>query len=430
MNSSTVNSAVDFKPQLIPGLLDQLKAASQPDADQEAGPVLAMAILEDAVKAQATDVHVDSASDHCIVRLRIDGRLLNAATVSFDDGRRLISQIRVATGLLPNSSGVATAEESRTRVEIGDEPFDIRVAVIDGIDGEKLSARLLPVSRAVTPISELGLPEDQVAMLREELESLSGLIIVAGPTGSGKTTTLYSLISELNLDERCLITLEDPVEYRIDGMTQVPMNTENGLSFDAGLRTALRLDPDSLMIGETRDQATARAVLAAATSGRLVFTTLHSADAVGAITSLRNWRLEEHEITSAVQIVLGQRLVRRLCPNCREQQTPSDSDRSWVERRGLNCPDQLYSAKGCSHCNGGYKGRSALVEVWKLTEDDIKQIRRGTDETKLRELLDSRDHQFLLDVGLSRVESGETSLNELKTAAPHHRPQPKGPMGV
>jgi type II secretory ATPase GspE/PulE/Tfp pilus assembly ATPase PilB-like protein len=240
------------------------------------------------------------------------------------------------------------------------------------------------------------------------------MFLVTGPTGAGKTTTLYALLHELRMLERSIVTLEDPVEYDIDGITQLQVDEDHGLTFRNGLKAMLRLDPDFLLLGEIRDVESARTAAAAASSGHVLLSTLHSHDPVNAVTTLRHWGLADYEITAALQVVVSQRLVRRLCPACRKQEAPKPRELRWLRGVVEEVPDAIWHAVGCGECRGlGYQGRVGVFEVWRLQDDDLDLIADHATERAVRQHLRKRRHQTLVNDGLEKARSGETTVCEL-----------------
>jgi type II secretory ATPase GspE/PulE/Tfp pilus assembly ATPase PilB-like protein len=243
------------------------------------------------------------------------------------------------------------------------------------------------------------------------------MFLAAGPTGCGKTTTVYSLLHELKKNDRAVVSLEDPVEYQVDGIVQVQLDPRHHLNFGEGIKQMLRLDPDYLMLGEIRDAVSARAAVDAALSGRALLSTLHCRDAVGAVTALRNWGLLDHEIAEALSVVIGQRLVRRLCPHCRRTRPLTKKERRWFSATALPTPKRVADAPGCDRCGHlGYSGRTGIFELWHLNEQDYKAILEHSDEHALRRGLVEGEHQTILADGLAKVLAGVTSVSELRRA--------------
>ena len=264
-------------------------------------------------------------------------------------------------------------------------------------------------------MTDLGLSEVGLERFQRWLRTLNGMFLVTGPTASGKTTTLYSLLHELASENRHIISIEDPVEYEIDGINQIQVDHRHGLGFAEGLRTILRLDPDHAMIGELREPESAHAAVSAAIAGHVILSTLHSRDAVSAVTALRNFGLADYQIATALGVVVNQRLVRKLCSECREESPLLPAEADWLEREGHRLPSQSFRAKGCDACNGsGYHGRTGLFEVWHVDQADYEMLLAGADEDTLRSHLDAEGHFDLWADAVGKIESGITAFPEVQ----------------
>ena len=267
-------------------------------------------------------------------------------------------------------------------------------------------------------IDDLGLTPRNLQRLETWLENVNGMFLAAGPTGCGKTTTVYSLLHELKFADRIIVSLEDPLEYEVDGITQVQLDQKHHLNFAEGVKSMLRLDPDFLMIGEIRDGASANAAVGAAITGRVLLSTIHSRDAIGVITALRNWGVADHELAESVSVVVAQRLVRMLCSDCKEKATPTDGDAQWLKSAGLPVPTQIWRAKGCLKCgNLGFVGRTGVFEMWELREKDYDLILAHADERSIRQHLARLQHSSLMEDAMTKVADGTTTLDELKRAS-------------
>jgi general secretion pathway protein E len=292
--------------------------------------------------------------------------------------------------------------------------MDLRVTAVPCVNGDKLSVRILAEPDAFQDISDLGLPEQEVEAIRQWTQTAGGVLLVTGPTGSGNTTTLYALLHEIGQTPQQIITLEDPVEYAIPGVNQIQINTDQGLDFEQGTQTLLRLDPDYVLVGEVRDGPSARGAINIATSGRSLMATLHSRDAVGTVASLRNMGLEDFEIAPTLELVIAQRLVRRLCPHCHERRAPNDREQQWLGISGRKAPEAVWAARGCSACNNlGYHGRIGIFEVWHLDESDSAAILDHHDDRGLRQRLADKGQRLLLHDGMDKAERGLTTHDEL-----------------
>jgi type II secretory ATPase GspE/PulE/Tfp pilus assembly ATPase PilB-like protein len=408
----------DAEGRVHPALGQQLTAALESGASAPSGAdepevqALADALLRDAVRERASDVHLDPQRDDVALRFRIDGAIVDVADLAPEPARRLLNQFKTLTQIDPVS--LFAPQESRFTYTLDGEEVDLRVAFAPCVAGEKLTIRMLDTRQLRHDIRDLGLPESMLDHVEQWLHNVSGMFLVTGPTGSGKTTTLYALLHELRLLERSIVTLEDPVEYQIDRIAQLQVDEQHDLTFRNGLKAMLRLDPDFLLMGEIRDSESARAAAAAASTGHVLLSTLHSRDPVSAVTTLRNWGLEDHEITASLQVVVSQRLVRKLCPSCRREEAPTPRDRRWLRAIGEAASETVWQAVGCDECRGlGYAGRIGVFEVWRLQDRDLELIADHATERVLRQHLRASDHETLLGDALQKARAGETTVREL-----------------
>ncbi|MBZ0329158.1 Flp pilus assembly complex ATPase component TadA [Halomonas sp. ANAO-440] len=404
-----MNPTTDRHPRLLPSLAPLLE--SSPGPGDEA--LEAHALLDDAIAARATDVHLDPIQSAYRIRLRIDGRVIDAVQVDAAIGLRLVNQFKVLSGLNPVPT-LVSAEGSFSWPRSVDEEVFLRVTAVNCVAGEKLAIRFLASPRSFHDTLELGIGEHASQGIRRWMDATGGMLLVAGPTGAGKTTTLYTLLNQLRLTDSHVVTLEDPVEYEIPGINQIQVDSHSGLDFVSGTRSVLRLDPDYVLIGEVRSPASAQACLNVASSGRSLMGTLHSRDAVGVISSLRHLELTDAEISANLGLVIAQRLVRRLCEHCRMPGEPAPGDIDWLDAIGLPVPERVWLATGCAHCNDiGYRGRTGVFEVWQLTPEDHARILRHADEAILRRALLERGEVLMLSDGLAKAEAGVTTLREV-----------------
>ncbi len=371
-------------------------------------------LVRDALARRATDIHLDPLRNGYQVRLRIDGLLSPHLGLSAEDGHRLVNQFKTAAGIEPGTA--FTPLGARRKLELGaDLVIDARITLAPCLSGPKLAIRLLDPTRFDHRVTSLGLSESGLDRIHHWLRTLNGMFLVSGPTASGKTTTLYALLHELASDNRHIVSIEDPVEYEIDGINQIQVDLRHGLDFAEGLRTILRLDPDHAMIGELREPQSAHAAASAAIAGHVILTTLHSRDAVSAVTALRNFGLADHQIATALGVVVNQRLVRTLCPECREECELPATEREWFERERLVPPKRTWKAVGCDACDGsGFRGRTGLFEVWHLDQADYEMLLSGADEDTLRDHLDAAGHTGLWRDATAKIESGLTTHAEVQ----------------
>ena len=415
-----------FRPvreELLPELLPIIRA-SKTHSSQGVASTLGKALLEDAVRGRATDIHITPQTGCVQIRFRIDGALVDVASLATEEGMRILRYFKTA-GELPSGTAFRP-HDARMTLKLGEGELDLRLATAPCIAGEKLAIRILDPNRIEQRIEDLGLRQDDQSKIGLWLGRASGMFLVAGPTGSGKTTTLYALLHKLKFLERSVVTVEDPVEYRIDGIAQMQIDPQRGLTFAVGLKAMLRLDPDYLLLGEVRDGESAQAALEVASAGRGMLSTLHSRDAVGVVTALRNWDLQDFEIATALEMVVAQRLVRKLCPHCRHLEAPRQEEIQWLESFRLPVPRRTWHAGQCDKCRGiGFSGRTGVFEIWTLNKEDYHQILVHDDERGLRENLARQDFHPLLADGLEMVAGGTTSLDELRTVGSFFLP-PEG----
>lgn len=397
-----------FRPQLLREFGAQVPFAAEADVEH-----LTKNLLKDALRERATDIHLEPERYGCRIRLRIDGVLFDAFRLGSDQQHRLLNQIRSMAGLDPGSA--FQPRQGRQTYELSGRPIDMRITTIPCLTGEKIVVRLLDPERVQHRIERLGLNEVKLSTLQEWITDSTGMFLVTGPTGAGKTTTLYTLLRELNAAHRSVVSIEDPVEYELPGITQIQVDERHGLTFAAGLRAMLRLDPDLLLMGEIRDNDSARVAVDAAESGRVLLATMHSPDAVAAIAALRGWGVLDHEIASTLQVVVAQRLVRTLCEHCGRLEAPTDDERMWLQSARLATPEAVGRAVGCEHCLGvGYTGRTGVFELWRLEDDDCQRILEHASERELWHALTARGHGSLLSNGMIKVAAGLTTLEELR----------------
>lgn len=388
-----------------------LSSASNDEAVQTTA--LLSALFEDATRERASDVHLDPDSRGYQVRLRIDGAVIDTIRLPTEDGRRLVRACKSLANLDP--SNVRLPQDGRAEFKSGSRGVAVRVAVAPTVAGEKLSLRLLPADLTWRKLSELGLSSPDYELMRNAVLDARGMILLSGPTGSGKTTTLYALLQELRPTHRSIVTIEDPVEYLVDGITQIQVNEKQGLTFAEGAKGLLRLDPDIILMGEMRDGASARVALDIADTGHLFLSSVHARDAVATITALRNFGLQDFEIAASLDLIVAQRLVRRLCLKCRREEALTAEEAHWLELFGQPVPKKTWHAVGCPECSmTGYRGRLGIFEVWRLHEEEADLILKHADEHTLRRRLRKQGFSSLLQDDLSKVSDGITTLTEMQ----------------
>lgn len=381
------------------------------EADDDA-PIIRLinALLTQAIRENASDIHLEAFEDSSVVRLRVDGVLRDVLSPRREMHGALVSRIKVMSKL--DIAEKRLPQDGRMSLRVADHPVDVRVSTLPTQHGERVVLRLLDKESARLNLEVLGMPDEILADFEELIKKPNGILLVTGPTGSGKTTTLYSGLHRLDRKRLNILTVEDPVEYDLDGVGQTQMNSKIGLTFASGLRSILRQDPDVVLVGEIRDLETAEISVQASLTGHLVLSTLHTNTAIGAVTRLVDMGVEPFLIASSLVGVLAQRLVRRLCPDCKELHTPDDSER---ELLGLSQSDntQIYRAKGCASCDQiGYRGRLGIYELIVMNEKLRTLIHDEASEDVMTKQA-RQTSQSLMQNGFDRVLAGQTSLDEV-----------------
>ena len=368
-------------------------------------------MLFDAVTSLASDVHVQPYEERLVVRMRIDGVLFDMFHVPKRLQEEVLSRIKVLGKM--NIAEKRLPQDGRATVEVGDRLIDLRIASMPTSHGERVVIRLLDKSARLYSLGELGLGESNLARFRQLIHREHGMILVTGPTGSGKSTTLYSALREINARELNVVTLEDPIEYQLDGISQTQINVKKGMTFASGLRSILRQDPDVIMLGEIRDQETAVMAIQSALTGHLVFSTLHTNDAASAITRLLDLGIEPYLLASSLVGVLAQRLVRQLCSKCAEPYTPTPED-----FRILDLPyTPNATAKrgtGCGACRStGYRGRFSICELLPINEPIRGQIQSRANASQILATAVQHDMRLMKHDGLEKILMGKTTFEEV-----------------
>lgn len=383
-------------------------------ADEKAAVKTADSIIAQAVKCGASDIHIEPEEDGARVRLRTDGVLYEAAQLTKVVMQAVVSRIKVLAGM--DIAEKRLPQDGSIKLELDGRSVDLRISTLPTILGEKAVIRILDRERFALKLDELDFTPQNLELYRSLYSSGNGIVLLTGPTGSGKTTTLYATLTELNSDERNIVTVEDPVEYRIAGINQVAVNEKAGLTFASGLRSILRQDPDIMMIGEIRDLDTAQTAIHAALTGHLVLSTLHTNNAAGAVVRLIDMGIEPFLVASALRGVVAQRLVRRICPHCKTAYAASEEEKAYLNV-DAGAELTLYKGAGCEHCRGtGYLGRMALQEVMPVLPELKKFILKETQENVLFEEARKFGAVSMREDGVSKVLNGLTTVGELLRA--------------
>jgi general secretion pathway protein E len=385
------------------------------DTDEEAPIVkLLNSLLQQAIKEKASDIHVEAYKDDLAVRMRLDGILYTVLKPPKRLHPQIVSRIKIMGGL--DIAEKRLPQDGRISLKTAGREIDVRVSTIPTTFGERVVMRLLDKSRNLIGLGQIGMSEEVLKSLHGVLELSNGIVLVTGPTGSGKTTTLYSALAEINTEQKNVITVEDPVEYQIKGIGQMQVNPNIGLTFADGLRAILRQDPDVIMVGEIRDNETASIAVQSSLTGHLVFSTLHTNDSASAITRLVDIGIEPFLISSSLEAVLAQRLVRVLCSECREETKLTSAQ---LESLGLpkgkhRLGAKIYKPVGCPACmNSGYKGRTGIYEFLEIDDNIRSLIIKGADSNQIMSHAKNAGVKNLRDDGFEKVLSGITSIDEV-----------------
>jgi general secretion pathway protein E len=372
---------------------------------------LVQRLITDAVVAKASDIHLEVSSEALHVRLRTDGLLHEAERHEKQAGAAVVSRIKVIAGL--NIAERRLPQDGRIRVMVHGKEIDFRVATSPTLHGESVVLRILDREDIALDFDALGFDATTTSVLREAIQRPHGIVLVSGPTGSGKTTTLYAALKEINHPQRKILTIEDPVEYVLDGINQVPLRPQIGLTFAAALRAFLRQDPDVLMVGEIRDRETAEIAVQASLTGHLLLSTVHTNSAAGSITRLLDMGIDDYLLTSTLHLIVAQRLVRRLCNECKVLHEPPAELCSAL---GIDPPASgWYRAVGCTSCQGsGYRGRTTIIELLPMTDAVRARVLAHADANLIEQAAVDAGMRTLFAHGLERVSDGITSIDEVR----------------
>jgi len=370
-------------------------------------------IIFEAVKARASDIHIEPYEKELRVRYRIDGVLYESISPPKQYQAAITSRVKIMANL--NIAEKRLPQDGRIKIKITDREIDIRVSVIPVTFGERIVLRLLDRSSQLFTLSDLGFMPEKLSAFNRLIKLSHGIILVTGPTGSGKTTTLYAALHEINSAAKNIITIEDPVEYQLPNMGQIQVNPKINLTFANGLRSILRQDPDIVLVGEMRDHETAEIAIQASLTGHLVFSTLHTNDSAGAVTRLIDMGIEPYLVASSVVGIMAQRLVRRVCPHCRESYRPSEEVLKEIGLSGSDIlEEKLYQGKGCEKCfHSGYLGRSAIFEILIIDDDIRRMILEKRDSGMIKKTALKKGMHTLRMDGAQKVVTGDTTIEEV-----------------
>jgi general secretion pathway protein E len=410
--ASEIIQDLDQGEDLLTGLEEDVSADLLDETSEAPIIKLVNHILAQAVKGRASDIHIEPYHHELNVRFRLDGVLYNKLSLSRKLHSAVVSRIKIMAKL--DIAEKRLPQDGRIEIRIGDRQVDLRVSTIPTVFGERVVMRLLEKGLRLLTLEEIGLP----AQLLEEMYHLvtlsHGIVLVTGPTGSGKTTTLYAALNHINSPDKNILTIEDPIEYQLDGIGQMQVSSKIDLTFARGLRAMVRQDPDVILVGEIRDLETAEIAIQAALTGHLVFSTLHTNDAASAVTRLIDMGIEPFLVSSSVRAIIAQRLVRRVCPECRRPYTPTGEQ---LEEWGLGFLPEgtvLYKAGGCPAClETGYRGRTGIYEFLHMDEELSSLILQTSDANQIRSAAVAKGMRTLRQCGMELVARGETTVSEI-----------------
>jgi type IV pilus assembly protein PilB len=389
--------------------LDELMGAA---SDNQVVKLINLVLLQ-AIKDRASDIHFEPFEDEFKMRYRIDGVLYEMVPPPKHLGPAITSRVKVMANL--DIAERRLPQDGRIELAVGGNPIDLRVAILPTMHGESCVMRVLDRSNVELSIDRIGLREDDLAKFRALIQRPNGIVIVTGPTGSGKTTTLYAALAELNDIETKILTAEDPVEYDIDGLCQCQINEEVGLTFARCLRSFLRQDPDIILVGEIRDLETAQIAVQASLTGHLVLSTLHTNDAPSSIIRLLDLGMENFLLTATIEGIVAQRLVRTICPKCKEEYEPREEELMELSLRPEDVRGKrFFRGRGCDNCNkSGYRGRMALFEIMAMDDDLRELVMKESSTNVIRDMAKNKGMRLLRETGLLAIYEGQTTIDEV-----------------
>lgn len=373
-------------------------------------------IISKARESSVSDIHVDPQPDSVIVRYRIDGIMHDVISVEKNLQPLIITRIKVLAGLRTDEHYIA--QDGRFRVNFGEIEVDLRISIVPTYNGENIVMRLLKSGARVLTLEELGFTKRDLEIMQRYIDKPNGMILSTGPTGSGKTTSLYSILQILNSRDISIVTIEDPIEYSVPGITQIQVNIQTNLTFAAGLRSIVRQDPNIILVGEIRDRETAGIAVNAAMTGHLLLSTLHTTDAATTLPRLLDMGIEPFLIASTVNVAIGQRLVRKLCDHCREEYKLTNEESIALAKaippELLKKQKDFWKPKGCDKCNDtGYTQRVGIFELLEITEEIRKLVMRRANADEIRQVAQQQGMTTMMEDGLLKVSKGITSLAEI-----------------
>lgn len=409
-NPFVQKAAEELTKQKVNETLDSDREAAVEEIKNAPAVRMVDSVIKNAISDRASDIHIEPFEDYVKIRYRIDGQLVEVLRSPKETHASIISRIKILSNL--NIAEKRVPQDGRIFMKIDKTEVDLRVSVLPTVNGEKAVIRILDRKNFLISKDKLGIDENDLERMNKIIKSPYGIILVTGPTGSGKSTTLYAILNDFNTVDRNIITVEDPVEYTMDGINQVNVNPRAGLSFASGLRAILRQDPDIIMIGEIRDNETAEIATRAAITGHLVLSTIHTNDSASAVIRLIDMGIEPYLINTAVAGVIAQRLVRKICPNCKEAYEANEYEKGLL---GLPKEEQfkLFKGKGCPVCGqSGYRGRIGVYEIMEITKAHRELILQGGSTDKLKKLNEKLGMRTLNTACKELVKAGTTTIDE------------------
>ncbi len=368
-------------------------------------------IMVDASKRGASDIHFDPQAEYMKIRIRIDGALIDYAEVPNEIKKNLITRVKIISGM--NITESRLPQDGAIKATLQGVNLDLRVSCLPTSEGEKIVIRILDYSMSLSGIESLGFSEENYKKVLKMISVPNGIILVTGATGTGKSTTVYSILQKLNKEDTNIVTVEDPIEMDITGINQVQTNAEIGLDFATALRSILRQDPNVIMIGEIRDTETAKIAVRASITGHIVLSTIHTNNSLNTIERLLDMDVERYLLSSALEGIISQKLARKLCPHCRSKRPTNQYEKDLLKKVLGHEVNEIYSVEGCEECGNGYKGRIAVHEVLLINQDIKDAISDNMPKEELRKLVYSAGVTTLLQDGLEKVEKGLTTFEEI-----------------
>lgn len=408
------NAALELNKEINAKSIETSKVIKNTDLyDKTSSAVVKMVdyMIKNAIEMNASDIHIEPFENKIRIRYRIDGKLKETSNLEVETLMPIVTRIKILASL--NIAERRIPQDGRIMYSLDGEEIDLRVSCLPVVNGEKVVIRILNTSNMKLTKEKLGLDKENIKKLNRIINNPHGIILVTGPTGSGKSTTLYTILSELNKSDVNIVTVEDPVEYTLEGVSQVSVNEKAGLTFASGIRSILRQDPDIVMIGEIRDEETAEIAIRAAITGHLVLSTLHTNDAPSALVRLVDMGIKHYLLSSSIVGIMAQRLVRKVCTHCREEYSASIEEKR-ILKQDINSSLTLYKACGCGYCNNtGYSGRIGIYEIMEMTRKHREAIGRGASVDEIRDMSIKNGMTTLKEEAIKLVLQGITTIDEL-----------------